>query len=232
MGSQWVVFRCHIHTLTLRLELQIEARALLIKICILALISQMHHKAHTWEFLSLTPPSRICGKDLLLVSVIHKIWTTQGLWMPLNSNRKSKLLEDMLDYIQVKPYHISTSQLLALILALKRWKVTVTKVLWIGRVWIQGSKRFLTLKIKATSEGFRKFKITKRPTPTLLQLSALTVFTRMLRHSMAPYMASTSRKGKCCEYNRPIDSLLVALLFQRSRRTRKTGKLNESWHVA
>ena len=230
MGPQWVLFRCHIHTLTLRSDFQIEARVLLIRTFILALISLMHHKAHTWEFLSLTPPSRICGKDLLLVSVIHKIWTTQGLWMPLN--RKSRLLEVMLDYIQVKPYHILTSQLLALILALRRWKVTVTKVLWIGRVWIQGSKRFLALKIKATSEGFRKFKITKRPTPTLLQLSALTVFTRMLRHSMAPYMGSTSRKGKCCEYKRPIDSLLVALLFQRSRRTRKTGKLNESRYAA
>ena len=150
--------------------------------------------------------------------------------MPLS--RKSNLLEVMLAYIQVKPSLILTSQLPALIHVLRRWKVTVTKVLWIGRVWIQGSKRFLALKIKATSEGFRKFKITKRPTPTLLQLSALTVFTRMLRHSMVPYMASTSRKGKCCEYKRPIDSLLVALLFQRSRRTRKTGKLNESWHAA
>ena len=147
-------------------------------------------------------------------------------------SRKSNLLEVMLAYIQVKPSHILTSQLPALIHALRRWKVTVTKVLWIGRVWIRVSKRFLVLKIKATSVGHRKFKITKRPTPTLLQLSALTVFTRMLRHSMVPYMASTSRKGKCCEYKRPIDSLLVALLFQRSRRTRKTGKLNESRYAA
>lgn len=114
--------------------------------------------------------------------------------MPLS--RKSNLLEVMLAYIQVKPSLILTSQLPALIHALRRWKVTVTKVLWIGRVWIRVSKRFLVLRIKATSVGHRKFKITKRPTPTLLQLSALTVFTRMLRHSMVPYMASTSRKEK------------------------------------
>ena len=43
-------------------------------------------------------------------------------------SRKLNLLEAMLAYIQVKPSHILTSQLPALIHALRRLKVTVTKV--------------------------------------------------------------------------------------------------------
>ena len=47
MGPLWVVFRCHIHTLMLKLDLLIEARVLQIKTFILAPTSQMHLKAHT-----------------------------------------------------------------------------------------------------------------------------------------------------------------------------------------
>ena len=143
MGHQWEVCRCPIRIHMLRSQSRVGVKGQLIQTFIRQ-TSPTHLKVLISEFLSSILLNRICGKDLHLASVILKIWTTLGLWMP--PNRKLKL--GSLVYIQAKLSRISTSKQPVLTLALRKQRVAVTKDLSIDQVWMLGWKRFLTQGIK------------------------------------------------------------------------------------
>ena len=143
MEHQLEVCRCLIRIHMLRLQSRTGVKGQLTQTFIRQ-TSLTHLKVLISEFLISILLNRICGKDLHLASVILKIWTTLGLWMP--PSRKLKL--GLLVYIQAKLYRISTSKQPAPTLELRKQRAAATKDRSIDQVWMLGWKRFQTKGIK------------------------------------------------------------------------------------